>query len=125
VTAGIVTMQKKSKKLPIPSFWNFIKTGSINTVSFVPLLLAIALVLLWVGVKNALGIKPEIFNYAILFIASMLLGSTGLIYIYRKEMPGPVSSVTIRGGCAVFAGYLMLVFFWALGIAGIAFAIME
>jgi hypothetical protein len=129
MTAGATAMLTKIKKIlglaRVDKFWDFIRTGPINTVSFIPLLLAIALVLIWIGLKNALLIIPQIYNYFILCTASMLLGSTGLIYIYRREMPGPVSSVTIKGSCAVIIGLIFLIFFWFLGLAGFVLAIFE
>jgi hypothetical protein len=115
-----------SKSTKGVDFWKFFKRGPINTVSLVPPLIACLLVVTWIVAKEKFfPTVPQFYNYAIIFIAVILTGSVGLIYIYRKEMPGPVSSVTIRGGCAVATGYLLLIFFWILGILGFIFALLE
>lgn len=115
-----------SKSTKGADFWKFIKREPINTVSLVPPLIACLLVVMWIVAKEKFfPTVPQFYNYAIIFIAAMLIGSVGLIYIYRKEMPGPVSSVTIRGGCAVATGYALLLFFWILGILGFIFALLE
>lgn len=108
------------------AFWEFIKHGPINTVSLFPPLIAFLLVIAWILAKeNFFSTIPQLYNYAIVAIAAILMGSVGLIYIYRKEMPGPVSSVTIKGGCAVASGYALLIFFWTLGVLGFIYALLE
>lgn len=107
-------------------FWRFIKTGPINIVSLVPILIAVLLVVAWgIGKDMFFTNIPRIYNYIVLFIASILMGSVGLIYVYRKEMPGSTSGSTVKGGCAVISGIILLVFFWFLGIAGLVFSFFE
>jgi hypothetical protein len=107
-------------------FWQFIKNGPINTVSLIPPLIACLLIAVWGLAKEWLfPVMPQLYNYAILSIATILAGSVGLIYIYRKEMPGPVSSSTVKGGWAVVTGFVLLLFFWSLGIAAFVFSLLE
>jgi len=116
--------KKRMKKYS--GFLDFVKTGPINTVSLIPTLTACLLVVIWVALKEKFfSAVPQIYNYAILYLASILIGSAGLIYIYRKEMPGPVSSITIRGRWATITGIVLVLFFWGLGIAGFVFALLE
>lgn len=105
-------------------FWTFIKSAPINTISLIPPLIACLIVVVWIVTKEKLfPAIPQIFNYLIMSIALLIVGSVGIIYIYRREIPGPVSSVTIKGRFAVVVGYVTLLFFWGLGIAGIVFAL--
>ena len=106
------------------SFWTFIKSGPISSVSLIPTFAAILLVVIWIVLKGRFfPLVPQLYNYTILSIAGLLIGSVGIIYIYRKEMPGPVSSVTVKGGCAVVSGLILVLFFWILSIAGFIFAL--
>lgn len=107
-------------------FWLFIKNGSISTLSLFPPITGGLLVFIWAIAKSQyFPAIPQIYNYIIVSVASIIVGTLGLIYVYRKEMPGPVSSVTIKGGFAVVVGYITLFFFWSMGIAGIIFALTE
>jgi hypothetical protein len=106
------------------SFWTFIKSGHINSVSLIPTFAAILLVITWIVLKaQVFPSVPQFYNYALLSVAGMIMGLVGIIYIYRREMPGPVSSVTVKGGCAVVSGVLLLLFFWILSIALFVFAL--
>lgn len=101
----------------VSRFMQFLKYGSISTLSFIAPLLAFLIVAIYVVVKlNFLPALPKILNDLILLIAALLMGSVGLIYIYRKEMPGLTSSTTIKGKLAVISGLLLIVFFWGLGL---------
>lgn len=117
---------QNSKPTKRTDFWAFVKNGSIRTVSVIPPLVACLLGIIWVITKEKFfPAVPEIYNYAVLSVALILTGFVGIIYIYRREMPGPVSSVTIKGGCAVVAGIALVLFFWLLGIVGLVFALNE
>lgn len=115
---------RTSKPAKYTNIWAFIKNGQISSVSLLPTLAAILLVVVWTVLKECLfPAVPQFYNYAILSIAGILIGSVGIIYIYRKEMPGPVSSVTVKGGCAVISGLILVLFFWILSIVGFIFAL--
>lgn len=110
--------------------WNklltFIKDRPINTVSFIPPLTAAFLVVTWAIIKDRfLPDSPQIYNYIVLSTASIIIGSVGLVYVYRKEMPGPISSTTIKGGVAIATGIALLLFFCGLGVLGLILAILE
>jgi len=118
--------EETSSRRLINRFWDFIKYGSINTVTLIPPLTAMLIVVAWGIIKeNFFRSSPQIYNSIVIGLAAMLIGLDGVIYIYRKEMPGPVSSVTVKGGCAIVSGYILLLFFWILGILGIVFEVME
>jgi hypothetical protein len=108
------------------NLWAFLKSGPISTLSLIPPLIACLLVITWAITKQKFfPSAPQIYNYAVLSVALVLVGFVGIIYIYRKEMPGPVPSVTIKGKLAVATGFALPLFFWILGIAGFVFALME
>jgi hypothetical protein len=103
----------------------FIKKGPILIVSLIPPLIVVILVLIWILMKGKFfQTLPEIYTDFFLLIMSLILGSVGVIYIYRKEMPGPVPSATIRGTWAVITGCILLLFFWLLGILGFISALL-
>lgn len=103
---------------------NFLKNGSVRAVSSVPILLAIFLLAIWVLLRRTLLIEVQtIYNYLILSIACFLVGATGIVYIYKREMPGYTSSTTIKGVWAVISGLIIIIFPWALGILIMVFAL--
>jgi len=102
------TIQKK-KKL----FASFVEKNSIQNISGIPLLIALIIVMGWVILKQInLVVKDTIWDAIILSIAAFSIGFTGILYIYKKEMPGIIASQTIKGWWAVFSGILLVVFFW-------------
>jgi hypothetical protein len=98
-------------------FFHFLKYGSISTLALIPTLMAGIIVAIFVVIKaNFSPALPKILNAVVIFLASLLIGSVGAIYIYRKEMPGPISSTTVKGAFAIFSGWLLIIFFWGLGL---------
>lgn len=104
---------------------SFIEERPIGTISFVPPLIAGCFVVIWGVIKNRLlPESPQVYNFVVLSIASIVISLVGLVYLYRKEMPGPISGTTIKGGVAIISGIVLFLFFCGLGIAGILFALL-
>ena len=95
---------------------NFFKNSSVRVLSAIPVILAILLLSIWVVLRSSL-IKeiPSSYNYIVLSIASLLTGVTGIVYIYKKEMPGFTSSTTIKGEWAILSGVITVIFLGGLG----------
>ena len=95
----------------------FIKFGPINLVAFIISALGISWVVSWILIRNLMAIKlPDLFESVMVSIGSVAFGAIGLVYIYRKEMPGLTASTTIKGWFAVIVGVLLLLFFCGLGL---------
>jgi hypothetical protein len=106
-------------------FWVFIKSGPIVIVSFIPPLISFILIFIWGFIRERyIPTTPQTYNYICLAISAIVTSFVGLVYIFRKEMPGPVSSITIRGGCAVATGLVLVLFFWILGIAIVVYTLL-
>jgi hypothetical protein len=123
-------MSRPTNKISNPTkfgrFWLYIKNGPIQVVSLIPMAIAALLIVLWIVIKEKFFLSaPQSYNYVVLSVAAISMGFVGLIYIYRKEMPGPVYSTTVKGGCAVISGLALILFFWVLGIAEFVFALLE
>jgi len=103
---------------------SFIEERPISTISLIPPLIAGFLVVIWGVVKNRfLPEFPQVYSFIVLSTASIIISLVGLVYLYRKEMPGPTSSTTIKGGVAILSGIVLFLFFCGLGLVGILFAI--
>lgn len=101
-------------------FFQFMENKSVRTISAIPMTAAIFLVAGWVIISQNNSIKANpILNMTILFSAFFLLGTIGVVYIYKKEMPGLTSSETIKGSWAIISGILLIVFFWGIAILGV------
>jgi uncharacterized membrane protein YozB (DUF420 family) len=101
-------------------FFQFMENKSVRTISAIPMSAAIILVAGWIIISQNNSIKTNpIWNTTILFAAFFLLGTIGVVYIYKKEMPGLISSETIKGGWAIISGILLIVFFWGIAILGV------
>jgi hypothetical protein len=112
-----VNKSRFSSKKIYDKVLEFIKFGPINLVAFTFSVLGICWVVSWILIRNLLAIKlPDIFESVIVSIGSVAFGAIGLVYIYRREMPGPTASTTIKGWFAVIVGVLLLLFFCGLGM---------
>lgn len=115
----------RKAKNAISTFLSFLMTGPINTVSLIPVLFGVLILIFWVIVKKQIyPTSPPIYNYFVLMVFSIIIGFVGIIYILRKEMPGPLSSIVIRGKLAVIVGILLVMFFWILGVFSFVSALM-
>jgi hypothetical protein len=98
------------------AFWAFFMKSPIDIVSGIPLVVAIVLVVSWGLIKEQfLPDVPQMYNFFVIAFASIIMGCIGIIYIVRKEMPGPVAGKTIKGNCAVISGLILAAFFGILG----------
>jgi hypothetical protein len=98
-------------------FLKYMITGPIILVSIIPSTFGF-LTLFFLGwcKEQFFPTLPRSYNFLILMIFFVIVGSTGIFYIVRKEMPGPLSSMVIRGKPAIIGGISLVLFFWGLGI---------
>ncbi|MBN8580622.1 MAG: hypothetical protein J0L96_08115 [Anaerolineae bacterium] len=103
----------------------YIDSKSASNLVTILMILAIILMAGWVIIDPINPLQDPIWSALVLFIVSFLIGMIGIVYIYKKEMPGVVSSQTIRGRWAIFSGILLIVVFWGVGFLGLYFNILE
>lgn len=116
------TNQNKKKNILI----DFINKRSVRVVTGIPIVVAVFLVSGWViAVQNNFVDSGTAWSSTILFISTFFIGLTGFVYIYKKEMPGLISSQTIKGGWAVFSGILLVVFFWGIALFALFLSVIE
>lgn len=116
------TIWNKKKNMLV----NFLENNSIKTISGIPILIASLVLIGWVILKQSGFVADgKTLDAIILFAAIFLIGFTGVLYIYKKEMPGVISSQTIKGWWAVFSGILLITFFWGVAIISLILSIME
>jgi hypothetical protein len=58
---------------------------------------------------------PRLYTAILIFLMSLIVSLSGLITIYRREMPGPFG-YKIRGKYPIITGFLSIIFFLGLGI---------
>jgi hypothetical protein len=67
---------------------------------------------------------PPLYTAILILLMSLIVSLTGLITIYRREMPGPFG-YKIRGIYPVITGILSIIFFLGLGILVLITAILD
>ena len=112
-------------KKVVRNWCKFVRTGSIHIVSFVPTLIGLFFIVGWFLIRvDLMKTAPQFLNYLALAIWGLLTGCSGLVYISRKEMPGPVGS-TLKGLYPRIIGFLLLGFFWSISLGLIILALRE
>jgi hypothetical protein len=84
----------------------------IRVLVFWPPIIGFALLLLWMSIKKP-AMDREIFqslNYLVLGICSLFPSFSGVVEIYKREIPGPFGGV-IGGRAAIVSGVVMVLMF--------------
>ena len=103
----------------------YIDSKSASNLSTILMVLVGILMAGWVIIDPVNPLQDPVWDAVVLFVISFLIGMIGIVYVYKKEMPGLVSSQTIRGAWAIFSGILLIVVFWGVGFLGLYFSILE
>lgn len=91
-----------------------------NNVIYMPTYILIILILgIWI-LNEAFTINDSLFKFLLALVLLTLI-STDILYIWRREMPGPIPGRIVRGKIAVIVGVFELVFLLFVGFFFILF----
>ena len=91
-----------------------------NNVIYLPTYVLILLVLgIWI-LDEAFTINDSLFKFLLALVLLTLI-STAILYIWRREIPGPVPGSIIKGKIAIIVGVFELVFLLFVGFFFILF----
>ena len=105
----------------------FIQKGNIFILVSLPAFIGMIIFFggAFVSQKIFTNIEPLKLTAIFGCIGGIIMGFSGLIQIYRREMPGIYMGSVIRGWYPVITGILWVIFCWASSLLGLFFVFTE